>query len=951
MNKKFFAILILSVVMMKIMAGRLAAVEATTSVFTEEKLLAAVTQEGSTIVLGADITLTANTIIRESVTIDLNGKTLNTGKYTIAVFANVEIKDSCEDGGGNITGNGSFKIQVGSGTEEGSLTIESGTVKTEKYYGIRVMDKGNLTINDGTIKAPSYTIYVEGSCVINGGEVISEGGPAIQVKGKEIKEMLTINDGMIEAIGDAPAIQFLSNAAGTINGGTIKALYDDPEQITGGIGINAYKNTRVTINDGVILSSRYGLSGNDSDDGVNEGTNAEFIVTGGTIYSGYGAGIYAPQVNGKVTISGGTITGGRTGIEVRAGALTISGGTITGNQEEYDCFANGNNMTTKGAAVSVCQHYTKQPITVSISGGKFYGYVPFSEVNNQNNTQEDVAKINYDISGGEFRSSGSESVQVMDFLNGPFIRGGVFSHDPSLGYVHDNYSSVKIQYPAGADYSVEYRVGIIRTLTISCDGNGKAAVDYDGTIIYGGEERKDLFVSGMQGTLLAAPDEGYLFDGWTVVSGNVSIVNNVFKTPDEDVEIKAVFIPKTYTLSVNSPAFDDVVYEYSQPGAKPIGIVSSGNSDTTIASVALRGEEKNSFILNKTDGITVKSGETDNASYLIQPAAGLPGGTHTAVIVITYDNGETATASVTIKVLPKKVEKPTVVLSEDSVAFNGKEQKPSVTVKDGEKIIPSEEYTISYRDNTEAGTAYVTITDIDGGSYTVNGNAQFVIRPIQTIVWVNEDGSTVDRLSYEKGEKEPVTSKIPTKESDALYKYTFERWEKVTAENASERISGKIPVGMSSELIEIYVPIFKKKLIKLYLPSDTTLNWEKGSQKALVSTTKRAEDDASCYTHFTGVVEVDGKKAIRGQHFTDAPGSTVITFSAEFLESLAVGDHLIRIVFDDGEAVIPLSIVASTADTTPTTGDSSSPALWALLMIMALSGVVIHAMLRKKDLL
>lgn len=107
--------------------------------------------------------------------------------------------------------------------------------------------------------------------------------------------------------------------------------------------------------------------------GVNEGENAKFTITGGTLSSSVAAGIYAPQVNGETTISGETtvIKGGRTGVEVRAGTLTITGGTITGNQEEYDFIVNKNGLTTNGAAVSVCQHTTLQPITVTISGGTF----------------------------------------------------------------------------------------------------------------------------------------------------------------------------------------------------------------------------------------------------------------------------------------------------------------------------------------------------------------------------------------------------------------------------------------------------------------------------------------------------------------------------------------------------------------------------------------------------
>ena len=84
--------------------------------------------------------------------------------------------------------------------------------------------------------------------------------------------------------------------------------------------------------------------------------------------------------------------------------------------------------------------------------------------------------------------------------------------------------------------------------------------------------------------------------------------------------------------------------------------------------------------------------------------------------------------------------------------------------------IPSAEYTVSYEDNTDAGTAKVVLTDKNGGNYTINGSKDFEIKPLQyskpdaNVVKANPpsvigkpDGSIVGvtlDMEYSTGEKD-----------------------------------------------------------------------------------------------------------------------------------------------------------------------------------------------------
>ena len=66
-------------------------------------------------------------------------------------------------------------------------------------------------------------------------------------------------------------------------------------------------------------------------------------------------------------------------------------------------------------------------------------------------------------------------------------------------------------------------------VTVTTDGNGTASADLEAA------------AAGTNIALSAAPNAGYHFKEWQVVSGGVTIENDKFTMPDGDVEIKAIF--------------------------------------------------------------------------------------------------------------------------------------------------------------------------------------------------------------------------------------------------------------------------------------------------------------------------------------------------------------------------------------------------------------------------
>ena len=119
---------------------------------------------------------------------------------------------------------------------------------------------------------------------------------------------------------------------------------------------------------------------------------------------------------------------------------------------------------------------------------------------------------------------------------------------------------------------------------------------------------------------------------------------------------------------------------------------------------------------------------TENGSYGSDIPTFIDAGEHKVYFRMTDPKGnhEVFSGSFAVTIGPKTVTAPTIALTGDRT-YTGAEIEPAVTVKDGSAVILESEYTVSFSNNTNAGTATVTITDKDGGNYTVSGSTTFEI--------------------------------------------------------------------------------------------------------------------------------------------------------------------------------------------------------------------------------
>ena len=139
---------------------------------------------------------------------------------------------------------------------------------------------------------------------------------------------------------------------------------------------------------------------------------------------------------------------------------------------------------------------------------------------------------------------------------------------------------------------------------------------------------KTTAAAGETITLIATPSSGYYFVEWKVVSGTVSIQNNKFTMPAENVEVQAVF-----GLSVTSITLDKT--ELS---------LYTGDSEILTATVE-PSDAANQYVTWATSDDTVVTVQATGNGTAIVTAVGE--GT-TTITVTTEDGGKKATCTVTV---------------------------------------------------------------------------------------------------------------------------------------------------------------------------------------------------------------------------------------------------------------------------------------------------------------
>lgn len=340
---------------------------------------------------------------------DALGNAVDAGKTTILVTGDFALEDDLYPTSDIDLYLNNYTINTGvySFISSNNLTIyadEDGTIKEAVGTWAPFYIYGNMTLRSGTIDTTTTSVYVAGddaTFTMTGGAIKGGSDSAVTVVVADGAKF-TMQDGLIEA--DTWGVSVFKNAEFVMNGGTI--------------------NVDAENNDGI------GVSGNGSASGNNEGTNAKLTLNRGTINSD-DLGVYAPQINGRTVLGEGlTINADKCGVEVRAGELSVEGATINVDPEATYIFnSNGNGSTASGVGISVSQHTTKQAISATISDGVITAPVALGEANPQSNSEEDIAKVELEVTGGEFNATNGQPVVASEDVTG-FVSGGIFNKAP-----------------------------------------------------------------------------------------------------------------------------------------------------------------------------------------------------------------------------------------------------------------------------------------------------------------------------------------------------------------------------------------------------------------------------------------------------------------------------------------------------------------------------------------
>jgi LPXTG-motif cell wall-anchored protein len=128
-------------------------------------------------------------------------------------------------------------------------------------------------------------------------------------------------------------------------------------------------------------------------------------------------------------------------------------------------------------------------------------------------------------------------------------------------------------------------------------------------------------------------------------------------------------------------------------------------------------------------------------------------------------------------------------------------------------------------------------------------------------------------------------------------------------------------------------------LISLYsYISGEGSTWTKSTGLPLRFQFKNSRDDSKTFLNFSGA-QVDGNPLTRDKEYTASPGSVIIELKSTYLETLSVGEHTLTAEFTDGTAEAKFTVAKGEPINLPQTGDKNNVLIYALIGLIALSGL------------
>ena len=255
-----------------------------------------------------------------------------------------------------------------------------------------------------------------------------------------------------------------------------------------------------------------------------------------------------------------------------------------------------------------------------------------------------------------------------------------------------------------------------------------------------------------------------------------TLVTNV-RTSTSDSYPQYIKLAKETGLSVDNVTLPNVTFGYSDVPEATINITNIGADNLKITNVTVSDTDK--FEINISSQPTIGIGST-NTDFKVKAKSGLNAENYTGTITVTDEHGKTYTATVTLKVEPKKLTGVGIDLASTWVY---KETKtPTATGVEG---LTPDDYAITYskKDNSEN---YGKIMPILVGEYKA------------TLSITNQNYTASEATVY--FEIIPINTEVKVKSYDATFTYdgsehTKNAYDVLWANNASPVDGNKLPNG------------------------------------------------------------------------------------------------------------------------------------------------------------
>ena len=390
--------------------------------------------------------------------------------------------------------------------------------------------------------------------------------------------------------------------------------------------------------------------------------------------------------------------------------------------------------------------------------------------------------ITYELNGGSVSSSNPiESNPTEYFVTSEDI---TLKNPTKDGYMFTGWGGTDLEGTGNMTVTIPKGSTGDRTYTayyLKRPGGDLASQDYFYTVVYdtqGGSpvEPKKVWVGDTSkvevldgvGTTRA----GYWFLGWYCGSKRIALQGTTVKDLVDRADNGVITLTAKW-IEKKTVSFDTAAQAYTYDGTEKAYAVTGTTLDGFLVTYLQNGNP----VTNPTD-------------------AGLYD------VIITREEDESYKAvNETVKsglvIGPKEVTVTIGAIPDET--YTGSEITPTVTVYDGETVIPANEYTVEYTDNRNVGRATVTLTDNTDGNYTaISGSASFEIKPKTVTATI----SAIPDEIYTGGEIAPTVTAYDGETEIPASEYTVEYTDNINAGRAAvtltDNAGGNYTVGGSA---------------------------------------------------------------------------------------------------------------------------------------------------------